>query len=156
MAKWEPFEEIKRLEDEIEDIFNQFWRSTRIPKLSLPRVKSGKEIASLESNVWSPAADVIEKESEVVVKCDLPGIDKKDVKIKINPESITITGESRKEKKQEEENYYIEERVYGAFSKIIPLPSEIDPEKAQAKFEHGVLEIKAPKVEVKKFKEITL
>jgi len=156
MAKWEPFEEIKRLEDEIENIFNQFWRSTRIPKLSLPRVKSGKEIASLESTVWSPAADVIEKESEVIVKCDLPGVDKKDVKIKINPESITITGESRKEKKQEEENYYIEERVYGAFSKMIVLPSEIDPEKVQAKFEHGVLEIKAPKVEIKKFKEITL
>ncbi len=156
MAKWEPFEEIKRLEDEIENIFNQFWRSTRIPKLSLPRVKLGKEIASLESTVWSPAADVIEKESEVIVKCDLPGVDKKDVKIKINPESITITGESRKEKKQEEENYYIEERVYGAFSKMIVLPSEIDPEKVQAKFEHGVLEIKAPKVEIKKFKEITL
>ena len=156
MAKWEPFEEIKRLEDEIENIFNQFWRSTRIPKLSLPRVKSGKEIASLESTVWSPAVDVIEKESEVIVKCDLPGVDKKDVKIKINPESITITGESRKEKKQEEENYYIEERVYGAFSKMIVLPSEIDPEKVQAKFEHGVLEIKAPKVEIKKFKEITL
>ena len=156
MAKWEPFEEIKRLEEEIDDIFNQFWRSTRIPKLSLPRLKPGKEIASFESTMWNPAVDVIEKESEVIVKCDLPGVDKKDVKIKINHESITITGESRKEKKQEEENYYIEERVYGAFSKVIPLPSEVDPEKVQAKFENGVLEIKVPKVEVKKFKEITL
>jgi HSP20 family protein len=156
MAKWEPFEEIKRLEDEIDDIFNQFWRSTRIPKLSLPRIKPGKEIASFESTMWNPAADVIEKESEVIVKCDLPGVDKKDVKIKINPESITIAGELKKEKKQNEENYYVEERVYGAFSKVIPLPAEVDPEKAQAKFENGVLELTIPKAEIKNFKEITL
>jgi len=156
MAKWEPFEEIKRLEDEIDDIFNQFWRSTRIPKLSLPRIKPGKEIASFESTMWNPAADVIEKESEVIVKCNLPGVDKKDVKIKINPESITIAGELKKEKKQNEENYYVEERVYGTFSKVMPLPAEVDPEKAQAKFENGVLELTVPKAEIKNFKEITL
>ena len=84
MAKWEPFEEIKRLEDEIDDIFNQFWRSTRIPKLSLPRAKAEKEIASYESEMWNPAVDVIEKEKEIVVKCNLPGVDKKDVKIKLD------------------------------------------------------------------------
>jgi HSP20 family protein len=156
MAKWEPFEEIKRLEDEIDDIFNQFWKSTRIPRLSLPKVKAGKEIVPFESEMWSPAVDVVEKEKEIIVKCDLPGVDKKDVKIKINSESVTISGELKKEKKQNEENYYVEERVYGAFSKIVPLPAEVDPEKAQAKFENGVLELAIPKVEIKKFKEITL
>jgi len=122
----------------------------------LPRIKPGKEIASFESTMWNPAADVIEKESEVIVKCNLPGVDKKDVKIKINPESITIAGELKKEKKQNEENYYVEERVYGTFSKVIPLPAEVNPEKAKAKFENGVLELTVPKAEIKNFKEITL
>lgn len=156
MAKWEPFEEIKRLENEIDHIFNQFWRSTRIPKLSLPRAKAEKEIVPYESEMWNPAVDVIEKEKEIVVKCNLPGVDKKDVKITINPESITIAGDLKKEKKQNEENYYVEERVYGTFSKVIPLPAEVNPEKAKAKFENGVLELTVPKVEIKNFKEITL
>lgn len=155
MAKWEPFEEIKRLENEIDDIFSQFWKNTKIPKLSLPQAKTQKEIAPFGSAVWEPAVDIIEKDNEIIIKCNLPGVNRNDVKIKINPESIVISGEAKKEKKEEGENYFIEERVYGSFSKVLPLPSEVDPEKAQASFENGVLEIKAPRVEIKKFKEIT-
>jgi len=153
---YDPFEEIRRLEQEIDDIFSQFWRSAR-PRLTLPRRERG-EIQPVEREIaFAPSVDVIEKDNEIVVKADLPGIDKKDVKIKVKSDAVTISGEVKKERKEKEENYFIEERVYGSFLREIPLPAEVDPEKAQAKFENGVLEITLPKVETgKKTKEITL
>lgn len=154
---YDPFEEIRRLEQEIDEIFSQFWRSARPSRLALPRKERG-EIQPLETQIaFAPSVDVIEKENEIVVKADLPGIEKKDVKIKVEPDSVVISGEVKKERKEKEENYFIEERVYGSFYRAIPLPQEVDPEKAQAKFENGVLEITLPKVETgKKAKEITL
>jgi len=153
---YDPFEEIRRLESEIDEIFSQFWRSAK-PRFALPRSKGG-EIQSAETSIaFAPSVDVIEKENEIVVKADLPGIDKKDIKIKVEPDAVVISGEVKKEKKEKEENYYIEERVYGSFYRAIPLPSEVDPEKAQAKFENGVLEIVLPKVETgKKAREIKI
>ncbi|MEF3244691.1 MAG: Hsp20/alpha crystallin family protein [Caldisericaceae bacterium] len=156
MAKtYDPFEEIKKLEREIDEIFSSFWRGTR-PMLAHPR-HGGEIEPATYSLSFVPSADVIEKDAEIIVKTDLPGVDKKDVKIKIEVDKVTISGELKKEHKEKEENYFIEERVYGNFYRTIPLPAEIDPEKAQAKFENGVLEITLPKVEVgKKAKEITL
>lgn len=156
MARWDPFEEIRRLEEEIDSIFSQFWKGTRFARLPSP-VSSRRELVSPEGVVFSPACDVIEREKDIIVKCDLPGVDKKDVKIKVNEDSVSISGEVKKEKKEKEENYYMEERIYGSFQKIVPLPSEVNPEEAKAKFENGVLEIVLPKVVTgKKTKEITL
>lgn len=157
MAIWDPFEEVRRLEEEIDNVFDDFWRSER--RRALPSLKRGKkgEIAPVEDIVWMPAIDLIDKDKEIVVKADLPGVDKNNIKIKVDSESISVSGEIKKEKKEENETYYREERVYGKFSRVIPLPAEVDPEKAEAKFENGVLEITVPKIkESKKIKEITL
>ncbi len=157
MAIWDPFEEVRRLEEEIDNVFNDFWRSGG--RRALPSAKRGKkgEIAPIENIVWMPAIDLIERDNEIIVKADLPGVDKNNIKIKVDAESISISGEIKKEKKEENETYYREERVFGKFSRVVPLPAEVDPEKAEAKFENGVLEIKVPKVkESKKVKEITL
>ncbi len=157
------FDEIRRLEDELDGIFNSFWEEARIPRLSLSRGEGQKEIEPSRPvrlprlGIWNPAVDVIEKENEIIVKCDLPGVDKNNVKIKVEEDSISIAGDVSKEKKEEGEDYYVEERFAGSFKRVIPLPAEVDPEKAQAKFENGVLEITLPKVEAgKKAKEITL
>ncbi len=158
MAIWDPFEEVRRLEEEIDNVFSDFWRSGG--RRALPSAKRGKkgEIAPFENSiVWMPAIDLIEKDNKIIVKADLPGVNKDNIKIKVDSESISISGEIKKEKKEENETYYKEERVYGKFSRVIPLPAEVDPEKAEAKFENGVLEIIVPKVkESKKIKEITL
>ncbi len=159
MAVWDPFEEIQKLEGEIDSLFNDFWKNggRRVLPSSAKRREKGEIIPGEEAIIWAPTADVIDREKEVVVKANLPGVDKKDIKIKVNPESISISGELKKEKKEKNETYYSEERVYGSFSRTMPLPAEIDPEKAEAKFEKGVLEITAPKVKpAKKAKEITL
>lgn len=156
MARWDPFEEIRRLEEEIDSIFNQFWKGTRFTRLPSP-IGSRRDLVPIERTIFNPAADVIEREKDIVVKCDLPGVDKKDVKIKVNEDSVSISGEVKKEKKEKEENYYMEERIYGSFQRVIPLPSEVNPEGAQAKFDNGVLEIILPKIVTsKKTKEITL
>ncbi len=157
MAIWDPFEEVRRLEQEIDNVFSDFWRTGG--RRALPSAKRGKkgEIAPIEDIVWMPAIDLIERDNEIVVKADLPGVDKNNIKIKVDPESVSISGEIKKEKKEENETYYREERVYGKFSRVIPLPAEVNPEKAEAKFENGVLEIIVPKVkESRKVKEITL
>ena len=159
MAVWDPFEEVRKLEEEIDSVFNEFWRSGghRALPTSARRGKKGEISPIEETIVWAPAVDVIDREKEVIVKADLPGVDKKDIKIKVDPESISISGEIKREKKEENETYYREERVYGSFSRVVPLPAEVDPEKAEAKFENGVLEIVAPKVKPsKKVKELTL
>lgn len=154
--RWDPFEEIRRLEEEIDSIFNQFWKGTRFAGLPSPSF-SGREIMHREGISFSPATDVIDKEREIVVRCDLPGVEKKDISIKITEDYVTISGEVKKEKKEKEENYYLEERVYGSFQKSVALPCKVNPENSQAKFENGVLEIVLPKIETgKKVKEITL
>ncbi len=157
MAIWDPFDEVRKLEEAIDSVFNDFWRTEG--RRALPTSKRGKggEIARTEEIIWSPAIDLIDRDKEIVVRADLPGVSKDNIKIKIDPESISISGEIKKEKKEENETYYREERIYGKFSRVIPLPSEVDPEKAEAKFENGVLEIRVPKVKpAKKVKEITL
>ncbi len=154
----DPFEEIRRLEEEIDSIFSDFWRTTGRTALPSRKKETGKSgIVPEGSFMWSPAVDVIEREKEVIVKADLPAVNKKDIKIKVNPESVSISGEVKKEKKEESETYHREERIYGRFNRVISLPVEVDPEKAEAKFENGVLEITLPKIKPgKRTKEILL
>jgi len=156
MARWDPFEEIRRLEEEIDSIFNQFWKGTRLSRLPSP-LSSRRELASPEGLAFSPAVDVIEKEKDIVVRCDLPGVGRKAVKIKIQEDSVAISGEVKRESKEKDENYFIEERFYGNFQKVIPLPSEVNPDQAHAQFENGVLELTLPKSETgKKTRELNL
>ncbi len=103
-----------------------------------------------------PLVDVIEYEDKVVIKADLPGVDKNNIKIKISSDSLNISGHIEKDKKEAGKSYYIEERVSGEFSKTIPFPSEVNVQKAEAKFENGVLEITVPKANTSKVREIKL
>jgi len=103
-----------------------------------------------------PLVDVIEYEDKVVIKADLPGVDKNNIKIKISSDSLNISGHIEKNKKESGKSYYIEERVSGEFSKTIPFPSEVNVQKAEAKFENGVLEITVPKANTSKVREIKL
>jgi HSP20 family protein len=155
MANWDPFEEVRRLEEELDDIFTKFWGEARVSR-SLPRRNALREI-SPSTFLLKPDTDVVENDSDVAVKINLPGVDKKDVKIKVTEDSVSISGEIKKEKKEKEESYVLEERYCGSFSRFLRLPARVDPEKAQARFENGVLEIVIPKAETsKKTKEISL
>jgi HSP20 family protein len=94
---------------------------------------------------WLPAVDVFERDDNVIVKVDLPGVDKKNVRIFVTDEEITIQGEMKREEEVKEKNYYRSERAYGKFSRTIPLPVAVDRDKAKASFKDGVLEVVIPK-----------
>ncbi|MFA4960406.1 MAG: Hsp20/alpha crystallin family protein [Candidatus Pacearchaeota archaeon] len=96
----------------------------------------------------SPDVDIVDKEEELMIKIDLPGVKKEDIKLNINSDSIEIKCEKTEERKDEEEgDYYLSERYYRGFYRKISLPRSIIPEDAKARFRNGVLEITAPKFE---------
>ena len=109
----------------------------------------------MEGESWMPALDVYEKDGEMVMRFDLPGIEKKDVKVRVLDDILTIEGERRHEKKIEEENWLRREAYHGAFLRRIALPGPVEEYEVKAVFENGVLEVRVPvKVEAQKPREI--
>ena len=93
---------------------------------------------------WTPAIDVLHRDNELVVRADLPGLSKDDIKVDVTEDAITIQGERRREHKEEREGIYRAERTYGAFSRVIPLPEGTMTDQAKATFKDGVLEVTMP------------
>jgi HSP20 family protein len=101
----------------------------------------------------SATVDVFEEGGDVIVKAELPGMEKKDIDVKLTKNTVTISGEKKKEEKVEKKNYYKVERSYGTFSRAVSLPSEVLTDKAKAHYSNGVLVIRVPKTEEAKKKE---
>jgi HSP20 family protein len=93
----------------------------------------------------TPTLDVKENEKEIVVKADLPGMDEKDINLTIHNGVLSLRGEKKSEHTDERENYHVMERSYGSFQRSIRLPDTIDEDKAEARFDKGVLTISLPK-----------
>ncbi len=94
---------------------------------------------------FMPSVDIKEKGNEFIVTAELPGMDAEDVDISISEDVLTLRGEKKEEREEKEGNYYRRECAYGSFHRDIPLPAEVDPDKAQAEFKRGVLTIRLPK-----------
>jgi len=108
------------------------------------------------TDLWTPRTDMSETDTEYIVKVDLPGVTKKDVKVNYEDNRLTISGERRKESKEEKENFYRKERFYGSFMRSYTLPHAIKEDEIEARFTDGVLTIHVPKSEVSKPKEIRI
>ncbi|MBF0343802.1 MAG: Hsp20/alpha crystallin family protein [Nitrospirae bacterium] len=94
---------------------------------------------------FNPSVNITESDKEIKVSAELPGMDEKDIDVSITQDSLTIKGEKKEEKQEEATGYYHVERSYGAFSRTIPLPCELDHNKIEASFKKGVLVITLPK-----------
>jgi HSP20 family protein len=92
-----------------------------------------------------PSVDIFEEGDNVVVKAELPGIRKEDIDVNMNDNTVSISGEKKKEEKVKRNNYYREERSYGTFTRSFRLPTEVQTDKAKASFKEGILEIRIPK-----------
>jgi HSP20 family protein len=103
--------------------------------------------------VW-PSMNLSEDDNAVMVRAELPGVDKKDVKINVNRDVLMISGEKREEKRDERRNYHRVECSYGSFSRQIRLPVEIDVDHIEAKMQDGVLMLKMPKSKTSPQKQI--
>ncbi len=105
---------------------------------------------------WVPRADVHETDDSFLVQLDVPGIDKNDVKVKFEDNTLIVSGERKYESKEEEKNYRQIERIYGTFTRTLRLPKDVDAQKISANYKNGVLEITLPKAEEVKPKEIEI
>ena len=100
--------------------------------------------ADLAQGLWSPPVEMFERDNELVLRADLPGLTKDDVQVEISQEGIIIAGERKNEQEEKREGYYRSERSYGKFYRRLPVPEGVNPEDAKATFRDGVLEVTMP------------
>ncbi len=105
---------------------------------------------------WHPVVDVYEKDDRIIVKADLPGVDKKDINVDVKGNVLTLSGERFDEKEVKEEKTYRRERSFGKFVRTFHLADGIDYEKISAEYKDGVLRLEIPKPETEKPKQITI
>ena len=107
-----------------------------------------------EMELRPPTVDVFEEKDDIVVKAELPGIEKDKIEVNLTDRTLTIKGEKKKEENIKEENYYRAERSYGSFLRTLELPNEVRADKVKASFKNGILEVRMPKTEEAKAKEV--
>jgi HSP20 family protein len=132
IIKWDPFRDLVTLREKMNRLFEDAFTSR------------GEE-RDLIASTWTPAVDIYETENELILSAEIPGIDEKDVEIKVEDNTLSIKGERKFEKETKEENYHRIERSYGSFYRSFTLPNYIDQDKIQAVHENGVLKITMPK-----------
>ena len=103
---------------------------------------------------WSPAVDITEHDDQYIVKMELPGVNKEEVKITLESNILTIRGEKKEEKETKKENYLRAERSYGSFQRSFTLPTTVKSDKIDASFKDGILNITLPKAEEAKAKQV--
>jgi HSP20 family protein len=142
LTKWEPMAGLTGLRREMERLWEDFFDGGRL---------QARTFGDLE-----PAVEVSDTPDTVMVKAQVPGMNKDQIQLQITDDMLTIKGEVREEEKKEEKNYYRQEFRYGAFSRTIPLPAAVQAEKAEAQLKDGVLQITIPKSEQTKAKAIPI
>jgi HSP20 family protein len=130
---------LEDISDELAGIWGQTW-----PLMPRPFLRPLTRLAELPTT-WAPRVDVFEKNGEIVVKAELPGVTKDDVKVSIEDEALLIEGERHAEKEVKEQDYYRMERAYGSFYRRLPMPTGITADQIKASFADGVLEVRIPK-----------
>ncbi|MCW1296907.1 MAG: Hsp20/alpha crystallin family protein [Candidatus Parvarchaeota archaeon] len=140
MRSWiDPFDEMRRIRREIDRMFNEFFSAPR-----LPEIPEG----------WrEPICDFRDTEDALILTLEMPGVKKDEIEIKATKDTIEIKSETKKLVHEEKEGFYRRERSYRGFYRKLTLPCEIIPEKIEATYEDGILEIKMPKKEKKKKEE---
>lgn len=121
LTRWDPFGEIYSIRDTVNRMFGP--------------------------QAWQPTVDVIDRQKELILRADLPGLDQKDLEVTVDEEAITLKGELRAEAEEEDRGYYRRERTSGSFTRVIPLNMPVKPEEARATFRNGLLEVVMPKAE---------
>ena len=132
---------IERFADEMDRLFDDFgFGRSRVPRFG----NSWLTAPGRAMDLWSPNVEIFQRNSELVVRADLPGLSKDDVKVDVTDEAITIQGERRREHEDERGGVYRSERSYGSFQRVIALPEGAITDQAKATFRDGVLEITMP------------
>jgi HSP20 family protein len=141
LTRFEPFREFATLQDRINRVFRDSYTG-------------GDRDESLTTSSFAPAVDVYEDEQKVTLKIEVPGIEEKDIDVRVENNTLTVHGERKIEKEEKEENYRRVERQYGSFTRTFTLPQTVDTENVSANYDKGVLKISLPKKAEAKPKQI--
>jgi HSP20 family protein len=144
IVRWEPFRELATLQNEVNRLFNTAFET--------PAGGNGGGTARR----WMPAMDLSETNDAFVLRADLPGMNQDDIKIEVEDNVLTLSGERKTEHETKEEGYHRVERAFGSFARSLTLPKGVDPEAVTANFERGVLELRIPKPEERKPRRISI
>ncbi|MDT8318364.1 MAG: Hsp20/alpha crystallin family protein [bacterium] len=144
IVKWDPFRDIVTLRDRMDRLFED----------SMIKARGGED--EFGTSAWMPSVDIYETEKDLVIKAEIPGIDKKDVSINIKDNRLTLKGERKFEKDVQEESYHRMECSYGTFQRTFTLPTTVDQDKISANFKNGMIEVTLPKKEETKPKQIEI
>ena len=136
---WQPFDTLR---SEVERLFDEFGRG--FWPLSARRSKFGIE-PLWRREMKSPAVDVAESEKAYEITAELPGMDEKNIEVKVANGNLIIKGEKQEEKEEKKKDYYLHERHFGSFERSFDVPDTVDAEKIEASFKKGVLTVTLPK-----------
>jgi len=142
LAPWRPFTELSTFRREMDRVWDSFFGE--------------RPLARIWEREWAPSLDLSETKDNFVVKAEVPGMNAKDINISLTGDLLTIKGEKKQEKEEKEEDYHLVERSYGAFSRSVRLPTEVESSKIEASYKNGILNITLPKSEKVKAKEVKI
>jgi HSP20 family protein len=146
IVRFEPFRDLVTFQDRLNRIFEDAFRGSR---------GASEEEWALGGS-WAPSVDIYEQEGNLVLKAELPGIDPKDVDVRVENNVLTLQGERKLDSEVKRESYHRVERSYGAFSRSFTLPTVVDTDKIKAEFKDGLLRLVLPKKEEAKPKQIAI
>jgi HSP20 family protein len=135
-STWDPFKDLEEFEQRLATTFGRV-----MPK------KNGEETEAIATADWAPLVDITEDEKEYLVKAELPGLKKEEVKVTVEEGVMTIAGERKVEKEEKTKKYHRVERAYGKFERSFTLPDKADATKVNAEFKDGVLQVHLPKTD---------
>ena len=148
LVKWNPSRELLNVEREFNKLFNTFNR-----RYGFDDSSTNEE---LENAVWSPLTDISENKDQYILKMDLPGVSKENLKLSFHDGELIISGERKQEKEDKDSKYHRIERTYGKYFRSFTLPQTIQADKINAEFKDGQLTITVPKSEEAKPKELEI
>lgn len=143
MTRWVPFREFETLQDQVSRLFRDLPART---------AATGEEF--MTAGTFVPPVDIYEDEHSITLKLEVPGIEEKDLDIRVESQTLTVRGERKMEKELKEENFHRVERTYGAFSRSFTLPNTVDTGNITADYQNGVLTVKLAKRAEAKPKQI--
>jgi HSP20 family protein len=129
LIRWQPFSEIETLRRQMDQMFDEIAGSDR-----------------QSSKTWQPAIELQDTEDNLILRAEIPGVEGKDLDVRVTREAIAIGGEHRFEKKTDEKGFFRSEFRYGSFQRVIPLPVPIQNDQVKADFNNGILTLTLPKV----------
>ena len=143
LVKWNPMRDMLSFNNRADRIFNDFFYPSRGMQMS-------------KDSGWNPRVDIYEDEEAIVLKAELPGVEKDNIVVDVEGRVLTLKGERSSDNEVKEESYYRRERTFGSFERRFNLPDNVDPEKITADYKDGILKLGIPKPDENKPRQITV